>query len=66
MLENSALNARVAFLEEEKSNVGEQLSLKLTEEYDALVRRLLSNCVQLQVSSFTFENQSFEILSVNV
>lgn len=50
MLENSALNARVAFLEEEKSNVGEQLSLKLTEEYDALVRRLLSNCVQLQAA----------------
>ncbi|XP_045918386.1 uncharacterized protein si:ch73-242m19.1 isoform X3 [Micropterus dolomieu] len=47
MLEISALQARVAHLEEQKSTLEEQLRLKFKERYDPLVRHLFSTCIQL-------------------
>lgn len=51
MLEISALQAQVAHMEEEKRTLEEQLSLKLKERYDPLVRHLSSTCIQLKVWS---------------
>ncbi|KAI3367519.1 hypothetical protein L3Q82_026373, partial [Scortum barcoo] len=47
MLEISALQARVAHLEEEKSTLEERLSLKFKERYGPVVRHLFSTCIQL-------------------
>lgn len=53
MLEISALQARVAHLEEEKRFLEEQLSLRFKERYDPLVRHLFSTCLQLKVILFS-------------
>lgn len=49
MLEISALQARVAHLEDEKHSLEEKLCLKFKEHYDHVVRQLVSTCVQLKV-----------------
>uniref|UniRef100_A0A3B4WDJ1 Uncharacterized protein n=1 Tax=Seriola lalandi dorsalis TaxID=1841481 RepID=A0A3B4WDJ1_SERLL len=49
MLEISALQARVAHLEEEKRSLEEELGLRFKERYDPLVRQLFSTCIQLKV-----------------
>lgn len=49
MLQISALQAKVAHLEEEKRSQEEQLGLKFKERYDPLVRHLSSTCIQLKV-----------------
>ena len=51
MLEVSALQARVAHLEQEKSSMEEKLSLTFKERYDPLVRHLFSTCIQLKVGN---------------
>ncbi|XP_053192243.1 uncharacterized protein si:ch73-242m19.1 [Scomber japonicus] len=48
ILEISALQARVAQLEEEKRSLEQKLSLKFKERYDSLVRQLFSTCIQLK------------------
>ncbi|XP_008309195.1 coiled-coil domain-containing protein 162-like [Cynoglossus semilaevis] len=48
MLEISALQARVAHLEDEKHSLEEKLCLKFKEHYDHVVRQLVSTCVQLK------------------
>ncbi|KAF7666918.1 hypothetical protein LDENG_00087360 [Lucifuga dentata] len=48
MLAISALQARVAHLEEEKKNLEKQYSLKFKQRYDPLVRELFSTCIQLK------------------
>lgn len=50
MLEISALQARVAHLEDEKSSLEGHLALRFKERYDPLVRQLFSTCLQLKVS----------------
>ncbi|KAF0044021.1 hypothetical protein F2P81_003179 [Scophthalmus maximus] len=47
-LEISALQARVAHLEEERRSSEEQLGLRFKERYDPLVRHLFSTCIQLK------------------
>lgn len=49
MLEISALRARVAHLEEEKSSLEKQLGLQFKQRYDPLVRQLFCTCIQLKV-----------------
>nr|XP_019953455.1 PREDICTED: transmembrane protein FLJ37396 [Paralichthys olivaceus] len=49
MLEISALQARVAHLQEEKRSLEERLSLRFKERYDPLVRHLFSTCLQLKL-----------------
>ncbi|XP_053290812.1 coiled-coil domain-containing protein 162 [Pleuronectes platessa] len=49
MLQISALQARVAHLQEDKSSLEERLGLKFKERYDPLVRHLFSTCLQLKV-----------------
>lgn len=51
MLEVSALRARVAHLEQEKSSLAEKLGLTFKERYDPLVRHLFSTCIQLKVGN---------------
>lgn len=53
ILEISALQARVAHLEEEKRSLEQKLSLKFKERYDPLVRQLFSTCIQLKVRNVT-------------
>ncbi len=55
MLEISALQAKVAQLEQEKNSQEKQLSLKFKERYDPLVQHLFSTCVQLKVRNFKLE-----------
>ncbi|XP_062252534.1 coiled-coil domain-containing protein 162-like isoform X2 [Platichthys flesus] len=49
MLQISALQARVAHLQEDKRSLEERLGLKFKERYDPLVRHLFSTCLQLKV-----------------
>lgn len=48
MMEISALQTRVAHLEEEKRTLEEQLGLRFRERYDPLVRHLFATCIQLK------------------
>ncbi|XP_074517834.1 coiled-coil domain-containing protein 162-like [Sebastes fasciatus] len=57
MLEMSALQARVAHLEEEKRTLEEQLGLKFKERYDPLVRHLFSTCIQLKAQLDEYHHQ---------
>ncbi|XP_059209493.1 coiled-coil domain-containing protein 162-like [Centropristis striata] len=57
MLEISALQAKVAHLEEEKTTLEEQLSLKFKERYDPLVRHLFSTCIQLKARLDEYRQQ---------
>jgi len=53
MMEISALQTRVAHLEEEKRTLEEQLGLRFRERYDPLVRHLFATCIQLKVRHLT-------------
>ncbi|XP_070834995.1 coiled-coil domain-containing protein 162-like isoform X2 [Chaetodon trifascialis] len=57
MLEVSALQARVAHLEQERSILEEQLALKFKERYEPLVRRLFSTCIQLKAGLDEYRRQ---------
>ncbi|XP_036928246.1 uncharacterized protein si:ch73-242m19.1 isoform X2 [Acanthopagrus latus] len=57
MLEVSALQARVAHLEQEKSSLEEKLSLTFKERYDPLVRHLFSTCIQLKARLDQYRRQ---------
>ncbi|XP_073339210.1 uncharacterized protein [Pagrus major] len=57
MLEVSALQARVAHLEQEKSSLEEKLSLTFKERYDPLVRHLFSTCIQLKARLDEYRRQ---------
>ncbi|XP_034419431.1 uncharacterized protein si:ch73-242m19.1 [Cyclopterus lumpus] len=48
MLQISALQTRVAHLEDERRTLEEQLGLRFKERYDPLVRHLFSTCIQLK------------------
>uniref|UniRef100_A0A3Q3K4T7 Coiled-coil domain-containing protein 162-like n=1 Tax=Monopterus albus TaxID=43700 RepID=A0A3Q3K4T7_MONAL len=57
MLEISALQAQVAHLEEERTSLEEQFSLKFKERYDLLVRQLFSTCIQLKARLDEYHRQ---------
>ncbi|XP_049452775.1 uncharacterized protein si:ch73-242m19.1 isoform X1 [Epinephelus fuscoguttatus] len=57
MLKISALQARVAHLEDEKKTHEEQLSLKFRERYDPLVRHLFSTCIKLKARLDEYQQQ---------
>nr|XP_046268697.1 uncharacterized protein si:ch73-242m19.1 isoform X2 [Scatophagus argus] len=57
MLDVSALQARVAHLEQEKNTLEEQLRLRFTERYDPLVRHLFSTCLQLKARLDQYHQQ---------
>ncbi|CAJ1073323.1 uncharacterized protein si:ch73-242m19.1 isoform X2 [Xyrichtys novacula] len=48
MLEISALQAQVVYLEEEERTQEERLGLKFREQYQPLIRHLCSTCIQLK------------------
>ncbi|XP_047466605.1 uncharacterized protein si:ch73-242m19.1 [Mugil cephalus] len=66
MLELSALQARVAHLEEEKKTSEEQLGLKLKERYEPLVRHLFSTSIQLKAKLDEYRRQMDQDVSVMV
>uniref|UniRef100_A0A4W6F2I5 Coiled-coil domain-containing protein 162-like n=1 Tax=Lates calcarifer TaxID=8187 RepID=A0A4W6F2I5_LATCA len=66
MLEISALQARVAQLEEENRSLEKQLSLKFKERYDPLVRQLFSTCIQLKARLDEYHRQMEQDVSVMV
>ncbi|XP_071354884.1 uncharacterized protein [Trachinotus anak] len=66
MLEISALQARVALLEEEKRSLEEELSLRFKERYDPLVRQLFSTCIQLKAGLDEHQQQMEQDVSVTV
>ncbi|KAM7376223.1 hypothetical protein PAMP_005966 [Pampus punctatissimus] len=66
ILEMSALQVRVAHLEEEKRSREQKLSLKFKERYDPLVRQLFSTCIQLKARLDEYRRQMEQDVSVMV
>ncbi|XP_067336381.1 uncharacterized protein si:ch73-242m19.1 isoform X1 [Channa argus] len=66
MMEISALQARVAHLQEEKSSLEELLGLKFKERYDPLVRQLFSTCIQLKARLDDYHRQMEQDVSAMV
>ncbi|XP_042292989.1 uncharacterized protein si:ch73-242m19.1 isoform X2 [Thunnus maccoyii] len=64
--EISALQARVAHLEEEKRSLEQKLSLKFKERYDPLVRQLFSTCIQLKAGLDEYRRRMEQDVSVMV
>lgn len=51
MLEMSALQAQLSQLHQERKTLEEEVTLRLRERYDPLVRGLFSTCIQLKVGT---------------